>query len=131
MTWVKLDDQFFLHPKSLAAGKDGRELYLAGLCYCAGQLTDGFIATAALPVVAATAGVKLSVARKLEQVGLWEETIGGFRVHDYLNYNPRATEVRAMREKKAAAGALGGKQRALRLAAETEANGQANARAGA
>lgn len=127
MSWVKLDDQFFMNPKSLAAGKDGRELYLAGLCYCAAQLTDGFIATAALPVVAASAGVKLSTARKLEQVGLWEESIGGFRVHDYLNYNPRATEVRALREKKAAAGAVGGKQRALRLAAANEAERQANA----
>lgn len=127
VTWVKLDDQFFLNPKSVSAGKDGRALYLAGLCYCASQLTDGFIATKALPMVAASAGVKISQARVLEQFGLWEEGIGGFWVHDYLLYNPKASEVRAAREKKAAAGALGGSRRAMKAQADAQALAQASA----
>jgi hypothetical protein len=127
MTWVKLDDQFFLNPKSVSAGKDGRALYLAGLCYCASQLTDGFIATKALPMIAASAGVKISQARVLERFGLWEEGIGGFWVHDYLTYNPKASEVRALREKKAAAGALGGSRRAMKAQADAQALAQASA----
>lgn len=109
MTWVKLDDQFFRNPKALAAGKDGRALYLAGVCFCAAQLTDGWLATEALPGVAADAGVKVSVARLLERVGLWEQGVGGFWIHDYLKYNPPAERVRDLRAKKAAAGAKGGK----------------------
>lgn len=127
MTWVKLDDQFFLNPKSVGAGKDGRELYLAGLCYCASQLTDGFIATNALPLVAASAGVKISQARVLERVGLWEEGIGGFWIHDYLKYNPTAKSVRELRAKKAEAGAKGGKAAAeARALAEADAAAAAN-----
>lgn len=126
MTWVKLDDSFFLHPKAVAAGKDGRELFLASLCYCAGQLTDGFVAQAALPIVVAQAGVKISVARVLERVRLWDEGIGGFWVHDYLDYNPSAAEVREARAKKAAAGALGGSRRASKLRADAQAAATAN-----
>ena len=33
MPWVKLDDHFFRHPKVIAAGRDARDLFLAGLCY--------------------------------------------------------------------------------------------------
>ena len=40
MSWVKIDDQFFMHPKVIAAGRDARDLYLAALTYTAGQLTD-------------------------------------------------------------------------------------------
>lgn len=126
MTWVKLDDQFFRHPKSVAVGKDGRALYIAGLCYCASQLTDGWIAQGALPLVAADANVRPSVARALERFGLWEEGIGGFWVHDYLKYNPSAKTVRDQREKKAAAGAKGGD-----AAARARALAQADATAGA
>lgn len=125
MTWVKLDDQFFLHPKAIAAGKDGRVLFLAGLCYCASQLTDGKIVTPTLKLLAATADVKISTARTLEQVGLWEEIIGGFQVHDYLVYNPSAAQVREARAKKAAAGALGGSKRAAKAQADAQATASA------
>jgi hypothetical protein len=43
MPWVKLDDRFFTNPKVIGAGRDARDLYLAGLCYCAAELTDGFV----------------------------------------------------------------------------------------
>lgn len=113
MTWVKLDDQFFRHTKSTAAGKDGRALFLAGLCYCASQLTDGHISKTALMLVAAEAGVKHTVAKTLVDVGLWDDDgHHGYWVHDFLEYNPSATEVRAVRAKRAAAGAIGGKQKA-------------------
>ena len=41
MPWVKLDDQFFSHPKVLRAGRDARDLYLASLTFCARNKTDG------------------------------------------------------------------------------------------
>lgn len=126
MSWVRLDDQFFLNPKAVAAGKDGRELFLAGLCYCASQLTDGFIASAAVPLIAAQANVKPSTARLLESIGWWEETIGGWWVHNYLEFNPRASEVRAARVQRAEAGRRGGKQRAVNLLAARQAAATTN-----
>lgn len=97
MTWVKLDDQFFRHPKARRAGKDGRLLYVTGLAYCTANLTDGLIHQDALPLVAAEAEVKPSTARRLVEVGLWEEVDGGHLVHDYLDFQPSADKVRAER----------------------------------
>ncbi len=97
MTWVKLDDQFFRHPKARSAGKDGRLLYVTGLAYCTANLTDGLIHQDALPLVAAEAEVRPGTARRLVEVGLWEEVDGGYQVHDYLDYQPSAEKVRAER----------------------------------
>ena len=98
MTWVRLDDGFFRHPKAMRAGLQGRALFVAGLAHCAGSLTDGYVADLALPIVAAEAGVKPSVARQLVEVGLWERVDGGFQVHDFSKYHPTAEKVRAERE---------------------------------
>ena len=43
MPWVRLDDQFPDHPKSLAVGPLGSWLYICGLAYANRFLTDGFI----------------------------------------------------------------------------------------
>lgn len=86
MTWVRLETGFFAHPKALAAGKDGRLLYIAGLCYSAQQLSDGLIPKAALPLIAIQAGTKPTAARALLGVGLWEERGEDYLIHDYLAY---------------------------------------------
>lgn len=124
MSWVKLDDQFFRHPKAIEAGKDGRALYIAGLCFCSSSLTDGWITAAALPHVATDAGVKISVARVLERVGFWEEMVGRWFVHDYHDFNPKACDVRATRAQRAEAGRRGGL--GSKPGSKNEANGQAD-----
>lgn len=97
MTWVKLDDGFFRNPKARAAGKNGRALYLAGLCHSSGELTDGRIPKASLPLVAAEAEVPASTARRLVEAGLWLDDGDGYRVPDFLEFNPSAEKVRAER----------------------------------
>lgn len=110
MTYAQLDDEFFRHPKARAAGKDGRVLYLAGLCYAANQLTDGYIPRAALPVVAAEAEVRSTVARRLVDVGLWHgeghdckvcpQPPGvGWVIHGYLDWQTSRAEVEEKRAK--------------------------------
>jgi hypothetical protein len=125
MAWVKIDDQFFMHPKVIAAGRDARDLYLAALTYTAGQLTDGFVPAGALPLIAAMAGVPdaADLAARLVDVRLWEPTAGGYNIHDYHEYNPSAEQVRATREARAEAGRRGGLAAA---ASKAEANDQAN-----
>lgn len=97
MTWAKLDDQYFRHPKSRAAGRDGRALDLAAICYCSSALTDGFVSDAALPLIAAEAEVKASVARKLVDVGRWDAVDGGYRVHNYEKRQRTREQVEAER----------------------------------
>lgn len=98
MSWVKLDDGFFTNLKAVAAGLDGRALYIAGLCFCASGLTDGFIPADAVPVVAASAGVKAKLVARLVELGLWREVTGGYLVHDYLLYNPSREKVESDRK---------------------------------
>jgi hypothetical protein len=109
MTWAKLDDGFYRHPKSRAAGKDGRALFVASLCWAASHLTDGFIATHDLGLIAAEAEVKpRPTANRLVQVGMWEPVDGGWQIHDYLDFNPTAEAALDKRRKRAEAGRKGG-----------------------
>lgn len=117
VAWIKLDDGFFRHPKVLAAGRDARDLYLAGLCYCGANLTDGAIPANALRVLGAEAEIDDAgaAADRLVEVGLWKRGDSGFAVHDFLAYNPTRDRVLATRESRAEAGRLGGKQKASNL----------------
>jgi hypothetical protein len=127
MTWVKIDDQWPNHPKARAAGKNGRALAVASWCWVAANLTDGFIATHDLPLLAAQAEVPAKpTARRLVEVGLWDECQGGWLVHDYLDRNPSAEKVLAIREARAKAGSKGGTK-----SAESKAQARAQAIAAA
>lgn len=95
---MKLDDGFFRHPRMVAAGREGRALFLAGLCYCAANLTDGRIDKAAVRLVASDAEVRPSVASRLVDVGAWDDCGDVYEVHDYLDYNPSRDKVKAGRE---------------------------------
>lgn len=96
--WVKLDDQFFSHPKVIDLNKEAKLLYLAGLTYCGANLTDGLLSRSSLRVVAALVDVSPKLSQDLVEAGLWVEDEAGFRVHDFLKYNPAAARVKATRE---------------------------------
>ena len=103
MSWVKLDDQIFGHPKILRAGKDARDVFLVALTYCASQLTDGFIPEGALPMIGAQAIVDSikDCTERLVSVNLWEAVPGGYLVHDYLDYQPSGEQKRHERQQNA------------------------------
>lgn len=117
MAWVKIDDRFFLNPKVMQAGLEARALFISGLCFCAGELTDGFIATPAIRKLAVLADVEDidGSSARLLNLGLWEAADGGVQVHDYLEYQPSRERVLATREARAEAGSRGGKQKASNL----------------
>jgi hypothetical protein len=100
MTWVRLDDGFPDHPKVDAAGPLAAWLYVCGLAYCARFLTDGHIPADRVARLAAVAE-PLALAARLVEVGLWERTTGGYRVHDYLEFQPSAERVRRERTQNA------------------------------
>lgn len=81
--WVRLDVGYFAHPKVLEAGRDGRDLHLASICYSGGFLTDGYIASSAIPRLLAEAGVRRSAVDRAVGAGLWLPNGAGFAVHDY------------------------------------------------
>ena len=94
MTWVKLDDRFPDHPKVLALGDDyerGLALHVRGLCYAAGNLTDGFVPARAFRE-------DVAIAARLVAVGLWKEVAGGYLIHDFLDFNKSKAQVEKERE---------------------------------
>lgn len=107
----------------IRAGRDARDLYLAGLCYCGEGLTDGHIPAGALRILAAEADIDdpANAAAALLREGLWEyDANGDYVVHHYLDYNPPRERVEATREVRAAAGSRGGKQRASNVKASAK-----------
>ena len=96
MTWVKLDDGFYDHPKVIAAGDEAIGLYCRALTYCGRYLTDG-----RLPAqVASRLGSRKSIKRLLN-VGLWVEVEDGYEVPGFLDYNPSRELVAGKRTKTA------------------------------
>ena len=107
MPWVKLDDRFPDHPKTLSLGDDYDScvtLHIRGLCYCAANLTDGFIPSRVFR------GYERECARLVE-VGLWDEAEGGFEIHDYLDYNPSRDDALASRKSHSERGRKGAQKR--------------------
>lgn len=149
MPWVRIDDHYDEHPKFSKAGPLGMAMWLAGLAYCNRNLTDGFIpwskARALMSweflgpetndrgehmvyTVAVTSGMSGDdatcefVIRQLIYAGLWDEADGGYRIHDYLDYQPSKQQIEDERRQKQAAGQAGGR-------ASAQARAQAPARA--
>jgi len=96
VSWVKLDDALFSHPKVLRAGNEATGAWVRMLTYCAAYLTDGVIdADTALSLAGRPKVIdRLVTARLLDRDG---DTL---RVHDYLAHNPSRVQVLADRAAK-------------------------------
>jgi len=93
MPWANLDDHFHDNPKVLETPLPGVGLYAIGLSYCSAHMTDGFIPQAVVRGIRGwTTAVRMLIDRKL-----WEPVEGGFRVHDYLQWNRSRAQVLADR----------------------------------
>jgi len=96
VSWVRLDDALFSHPKVLRAGNEALGAWVRMLTYCAAYLTDGVIdAETALSLAGRQKVIdKLVTARLLDRDG------DVLRVHDYLAHNPSRAQVLADRAAK-------------------------------
>lgn len=84
MSWFRVDDKFYEHPKAIRAGKDGRNLWFRIGLSCGSFNTDGRADGEIIGELAPQAGVakwKAAVARLVE-VELWHdhETLAGCSV---------------------------------------------------
>lgn len=106
MSYVKVESTVRLHPKFLKAGPAASWLWLCGLAHCQEALTDGFIADEALPFLGVPNARRLAAV--LVDVGLWHTEQGGWRVHDYLDHNNSASDIRRIADERRKAGRKGG-----------------------
>jgi hypothetical protein len=105
---IYVDDKLPTHPKIFRAGArlgtngpaQAIAVFLAGLAYAREHLTDGFLPDR---FVAACALVERpeTVARVLadRRIKLWHRTRGGYQIHDYHDWNKKASEIKEKRER--------------------------------
>jgi hypothetical protein len=135
MSWVRLDDNFPEHPKIARAGGDAAWLHVCALAYCSRNLTDGLVPNAVLKKLSDRRN-PIRLAAQLVDAGLWEREEAGWRVHDYLKFQPSRADVETERAQrsltKAEAGRRGGiasgvsRRRANEAATKHEAERQAD-----
>ena len=92
MPWVRLDDGFHAHPKLAALGErtlPAVGLYTLALTWSSTYLTDGLVPDGQLRRL----GGSKALASALVDAGLWERVEGGWRIHDFLDYNPSRERV--------------------------------------
>lgn len=96
MPWVKLDDAFPDHRKVDALSDGAFRLHVAGICFSSRSLTDGFIPKDRVARLAPK--VREAHICELVDADLWSPVVGGWSIHDYLEYNPSRAEVSERRD---------------------------------
>jgi hypothetical protein len=133
--WSRISNDHGDHPKIVAAGWIGELLHIRSIGHCSQFLTDGFVDAAMVPrllsgvmdtfralgrdpqIVAAIDLVVAAVAETdwgahMVKCRLWDRVPGGgYRVHNYLKYQPSKSEVEKLTAKKQKAGRKGAKER--------------------
>lgn len=109
MSWIRMDDGFAEHPKVLKVSDRAFRLHVGALCYCARRLTDGHLPAEVIRTLLQVGATK--AAAELVEVGLWHLDNGGYKVNDYLDFNPSKNEVEERRAKRSEAGAKGARNR--------------------
>jgi hypothetical protein len=95
--WAKFDDQFYRHPKVKTAGPWAELLAVRAVIYAAGLETDGFVPFGALGEIGQGIPAAKRRAATLVSVGLWEDTDGGWLIHDFLDYHPSKAQREVVR----------------------------------
>lgn len=102
--WSKLDDALMDHPKIFTAGRtlgaNGTAIalgfYTVSLMWSNRHLTNGFVPESTIEGFAHVRNPR-AVADALVQAGLLEKARGGFRIHDFNEYNPSPHNLKARR----------------------------------
>ena len=123
MTWFKVDDSFHSHPKTAAVSLAAVGLWTVAGAWSGDHLTDGFVPDHMIPLLARGS---TQLADELVVAGLWKRTRKGYQFHQWNERNPEATDVKALREKRAQAGRAGGLASG-KTRSKNEANGSPNA----
>lgn len=129
MSWVRFDDMFPIHRKVEGLSDAAFRLHAHAIFWCSRNETDGFIGTEEL-VHAAPRGMEnpeavvtelVTELTRYEDSRLWEETDGGWVIHDYLDYQPSKAQLNEERKKNAV------RQARFRARTRENSNGVSNA----
>ncbi len=94
MTWFKVDDGFWSHPKTLTLSHRAIALWTRAGSYCGKHLTDGYVAANVLPMLQATP----ADADELCTNGLWRPVEGGWAFWEWNQYQDTREVIQRRRE---------------------------------
>lgn len=94
MTWFRVDDGFWSHPKTFALSPGAVALWVRAGSYCGNHLTDGVVKRDVLPMLQGTT----DHANELINAGLWVDHIDGYLFHDWTTYQDTRQSVEQRRE---------------------------------
>lgn len=103
VTWVKVDDGLPEHPKFLALSHRAARLWLHASCWASRRLTDGVIPYSAMPILLPLdkKPARQSAADELVAAGIFHVDGDGWRIHDFLDYNPSRAKTVTKRKQNA------------------------------
>ncbi len=104
MSWAKLDDQFHAHRKAMKAWRAHPRalgLHMLAMSYCAGHLTDGLVDDEFVEEKIPAKRERDQATNALVEAELWGREEDGWRIHDWLDFNPSRADTLDKRQKEA------------------------------
>lgn len=100
--WVRLDVDYFHNPKVVTAGRNGRDLHLASICWVGRYLTDGHIPGDVVPLIGSdailTSDQRGRAVERAVEAGLWIPVGSGFDLKDFVEMNGSKADADRERE---------------------------------
>jgi hypothetical protein len=98
MTWFRMDDHCWSHPKMIRLSSVAFGVWARIGSYCADQLTDGLVETETVHSICPESRTVINRAvAELVAAGLWEPQPHGHSYHDWADHQPTRAEVMAAR----------------------------------
>lgn len=94
MTWFKVDDGFWSHPKVLTLSDQAVALWVRAGSYCGKHLTDGYVSSEILRWLTSSN----TAAAELVAAGLWDNLVDGYQFHDWCAYQDTRDAVEKRRQ---------------------------------
>ena len=99
MTWFRVDDGFYSHPKTMQTSLAATGLWVRAGSWVGMHDNDGIVPESALRVVSPEAPARTKrLAAELCAAGLWDEIPGGYLFHDWTVRNPTREQTEKRRE---------------------------------
>lgn len=102
MTWARLDDGYYDHPKILEAWEINPAsigLHARAISYVAKHELDGRLSPQALAALMPSQPDREKAIAALTEAGLLEPNGSGFVLHDYLDLNPSRNDLTKKRQR--------------------------------
>lgn len=105
-TFIRLDHGMPENRKVMGLTDTAFRLYVEAICWCSRQESDGHIPEAFMARMG-----KAKNVTELVDSGLLDTAVGGYQVHDYLDFQRSSEEIGAYRSAKGEAGSRGNHMR--------------------